>query len=824
MSVFAIEFGGWGEAGPQVTISDVSAPSAGVRVLEAAGHGLTSADVGSRVRVHGITSLPSGVYVVADVDGDDVTITASVGATGAPVAAWLALEDPYRIVDGVPDGVASDNPRLRNWIDSAADAVSITAGQRVPLLGGIATVDGIEIRLTREATDAFCASMYPQFVSIVEPLTYTATSARVWGLSEPADGVYFLCDEAVYLSDPVSDTVDGVTFWDVTLRRGILGSSARSHIAGLWLVADLRTPIGLPARAYVDGTQVISGFCERWNLAAAGVWVAQIGSHVLAVHGLTMGKSSDVVQYTRATRVAATDFGIWYLEPRPRVGTWRYLEFLGFAVPYPIGENIWAFGDAVSIPTFADCVRLKLEDLSKIEQQARVVTSPRWYGTPDAGGPWFSVDARHANSDDDLRDIAPEARDVEKLTRVAVDFARPVNVAVAANDVARVGVMPLGYVGVHPVEAIRQILQSTGGGDNGDFDTLPEEIGARLPDSALDVASFDAAIDAWPYMVAANVAFRGDDVAKSGDVLSMLCRVYGFALVSDSIGRVRLVDLAAVTATAALGYADLLHGSQIEYSGDYSASLLSVRVAFDAPWAAAPVSEKINATNTAPSYVRGIATTSVDLSPTFAAWVDESSRAQFFARWRRIQYSNVGIQTTLTVQTVPTWSGDVGDLVSVALPVLPAFVAGETGGLDALGRIVNRVRTVRAVGESWDTVTIIVYGGVATDTRPLWSPTGEVDTVTDDETFTLDFADYGGDNLFEVGDLVWLWDEYMTTRVSVAAEVLAVDGDELTISDDWGVTPAAGDIVTHAERTGQPTDALETWAWMLDAAPATEWE
>lgn len=842
--IFALEIHGFGEVGAINEVTDTVRDGAYLRVTLASA--LSVDDVGRDLYVWGVTGLPTGHYTIADVDGSDVLLATALGGTWSG-SAGCALDECYHICDGVPPYVTGVEA-ADLWLDALESdeeqpAVTTSAGQDVPLLGGIASIDGIEVRLSGYLRDRFAALLYQPVAKVAESIGATVETLVTWGGPLPLDTPIYVGSESIHATSVASSTVDGVTYYTHDVRRGALNTNPTEHLAGEWCIEYVRTPVGLQVSCYTypddatsrdDRTRVWTGRVEGWQLDGGGATLRlRMATHVLGVRGFALGKSQ-AVQWRRGDDSPDDiDWLLWYIEPPRLTRWWPCLEFLGFCLPVPDGDNVWAYGDAVPVPTYADVTRVKLETIDMMERQAAAIEYVWHLGAPDSGGPWAMVDTQYLSRgnwrDSDLSEFASEVTVDEfgqrSLVRVALCPIYPVAADRPQNDVERSGISPMGHVQVHPVEAIRQIVQSSGTGACGDYDTLPVECGCGVPDLGVDTASFDAALAADPTLTAGNVIIRGDEQAKLPELLEMLCRCYGYSLVSDAAGRVRLADMASMSPTAVLTVDDLAEGLIPNYSADYRATLTGFSYQFDRPWLGTVDTLSSRAGADYPVYVDGLATSSVSLKPTFAPYVDNQSQAALAARMGRLAYLNASVSARLTVQVVPTWEGDVGDLARVTLPALPGAEYGATG-LDAYGRIIDRQRDIRPIGETWDSVTIAMYGAVVVDDAGLWAPTLLVVSVTSDAVFKCGVGSFGGlVSRLRVGDRVMLYDPLWTARADDPAVVSGVSGTSVTLSAAWksggvDVTPAVDDIISLVAHDSCPALSQSEWAWLR---PEEEW-
>ena len=293
---------------------------------------------------------------------------------------------------------------------------------------------------------------------------------------------------------------------------------------------------------------------------------------------------------------------------------------------------------------------------------------------------------------------------------------------------------------------------------------------------------------------------NGAEIEKLPELLVMLLRTYGFGLVSDRFGRVRIVDLTDTTPTLTLTVDDLAFGFKPTYSAGYKTTLTAFSVTVERPWLADQIIENMKAGADFPVYAEQLGTSTIAVKPPFAAYVDEVSRGALVARMADLLGINAAIGGTLRANVSTAWTGSVGDVVRVTFDQLPGSVYGDES-MDCVGRVIDLDQQIREVGESWNSVTIALYG--ATDVAEnLWAPTVVVATVTADDEFTVVAGGFGADGWtrFRAGDRVMLYDSTWTARADDPTPIDSVVASKIFLSAAWksgglDITPAAGDIV-----------------------------
>jgi hypothetical protein len=168
---------------------------------------------------------------------------------------------------------------------------------------------------------------------------------------------------------------------------------------------------------------------------------------------------------------------------------------------------------------------------------------------------------------------------------------------------------------------------------------------------------------------------------------------------------------------------------------------------------------------------------------------------------------------------------DVGDFVSVTLPVVPDAI-GLDAGFEGVGYIVARTTDRQA---NTSDIECLLIANPSQGVR-LWSAVANVSAVTSDTVFAVTLAPYTTEitsavSPFAAGDVLWLLDQYGTRRddtgATIATAALATDRltGTLTLSAAFkvggvDVTPAIGDIVIHAPRPSQTVRNIQLkYAW-----------
>jgi hypothetical protein len=177
---------------------------------------------------------------------------------------------------------------------------------------------------------------------------------------------------------------------------------------------------------------------------------------------------------------------------------------------------------------------------------------------------------------------------------------------------------------------------------------------------------------------------------------------------------------------------------------------------------------------------------------------------------------------SITTNVHRSYAGDVGDYVQVTLPEVPS-VYGDSG-FDGYGFVIERSIN-RQTDES--TITFCLFPDPAQGVR-VWTPAFDVLTGSSTTALLVQSGTYRSNQTSQVGPLlpgqsVILLNQYGTRRDDTGATVSTYTEDSIyagtiTLTSAFqnggvDVTPVAGDIVIHDDRTEQTGATTLQFAW-----------
>ncbi len=880
-SVYVIEIDGWGEVGPAINVTNAEGFADGSFTLTTGGTPPASDEIGAMIWVQGCDSvIGDGYYTLTAVGGSTFTMQADpaeVTVTSYSPSSGLArIEDHYKISDSLPSWVTGANARARWFRDLIG--VSESAGQRVPALGGISTVDGFEFtRARRAGLAAVLADTYlldsngPVVLSesldssAATIITESAVPYAGESLSSPSGTAQpaWVGTEAIDVRGTLtsSDTTGGVTAYTMTdnglttfVTRGVLRTVVRSHAKGVAVFGTIPTPIGQVARAYVyddghashaDRTPVAAGVCELVDPS-----VGECSAETIACASyLISGRRKTDLDVARAFVDPGTD---WYTDgdSPTRVlsqngSEWGYILVGGIvAIPMtrvgsgPItidrnGVEEWSYTLNGTVATRSD---------TPLVRPAESVAA--WMAATRVSG-----DSLDLFSDDGEGRAGIVVTIDGNYTWLAPGWwplchvFYPITWPRSFNSEDGRGSPDIRWVQVNPVDAILSIITSTGRGDNGDHDTAPEAFGFGIDLDAVDVASFTTIGNRLERegINAGSIALLTTEDESLRDRLESLCQMYGLAIVTTTDGKVRLADMAAVDydTPSTLDEGDLV--SPATFSIGIGEAVNSITLKYARPWARYDDADR-DITQVIQATTGGVLETlsrtigkAAKVEGWFGASVDEVSEAALWERWAfKIAQTN-GVVGTITAEVDPGYSGQIGDTVAVTLPAFPN--AQDSGAMSgALCRIVDRVHVSRPVGRASDVLTLHAYGVTADDKPRQWAPSGVVSSVTSKLIFDLEATTYSGGTNYD-SDAVSFADgvdvDIYTTNWSLRSTttpgtVASTAGNTVTLSvaaagGGGDVTPNVGDKITLAGEQNQSVSEAAKWAWLSASTPGYLW-
>ena len=888
-SVYVIEIDGWGEVGPAIDVTNAEGFADGSFTLTTGGTPPASDEIGAMIWVQGCDSvIGDGYYTLTAVVGSTFTMQADpaeVTVTSySPLSGLARIEDHYKISDSMPSWVTGANAQARWFRDLIG--VSESAGQRIKTTGGIASIDGFEFTMARRSgmaailadtyllasrgpvvlSDALSAGATTIVTKSAVPYAGESASSPS-GTAQPA----WIGTEAIDVRGTITDTdsVDGVTTYTMThdgvntfVTRGVLRSFAKSHAVSVAVYGAMPTPIGQTATAYVyghghashaDRTRVARGTAEFIEPSVARCSAQTIGLASALFTGSALVDDVAQIQFERTY-----DSGIPYAgESVQSDGSeWKFSLSFGYcaqsisratftAVPSADGTESWYYSANPIVQVQSDLPMVKpAPDVETWElyNTERHPLRPRSYVDYETGeivllpvlarGGGGTIWAGRHSPDHGGGIYAPMCHVVFPTT-----WTRPRN-----STTYRFGASRL--VEVNPVDAILEILTSTGYGFNGSHDNAPSVFGMAIGVDQIDVASFTTvgnrleseAINAGTVALLKD----GEDLQARLDVL---LQTYALALATTTTGDVRLIDLTFIDydTAATLDEGDLVGGAA-QLSIGSSEAVAGVSIKFKRPWVR-PDHLSHDETLIVQAATGGITETlnrargrRISINPWFAASDGPTSHQSLGIRWSRMIEQTNGVVGTITCNVDPGYSGQIGDTVAVTLPAFPnAQDSGSMSG--ALCRIVDRKHVSRPIGDNPnDEITLIAYGATADDKPRQWAPSGVVSSVTSKLVFDLEPTTYsGGINYdsdavsFADGVDVDIYTTNWSLRSTVTPGTVAnTAGNTVTLSvaaagGSGDVTPSVGDKITLAGEQNQSVSEAAKWGWLSTSTPGYLW-
>jgi hypothetical protein len=723
-SVYVIEIDGWGEVGPAIGVTNAEGFADGSFTLTTGGTPPASDEIGAMIWVQGCDSvIGDGYYTLTARTGTTFTMQADpaeVTVTSYSPSSGLArIEDHYKISDSMPSWVTGANAQARWFRDLIG--VSESAGQRVPLLGGIASVDGFEFTMARRsgmaavAADTYLLSSNGPVV-VSSPLAASASTIITEGaapyagesISSPIGAAQpaWIGTEAIDVRGTVStSTTGGVTTYTAThngsttfVTRGVLRTQAQSHAQSVAVFGAMPTPVGQIARAYVydhghashaDRTEAGRGACEAVNPSQAQGTAQTFALASVLLSGRTQTDSATATGYLVAGDVA------WIIGAQPhRVKSasgsrWNYLLVGGHGAVLTARTGSEPISvDEHGLEEWNYLAVTLVDELDEFPIVRRLPTEDDW--RKFAHGSRASVDGgildveinTHLLINSSGKTVVPLAGS-EPLCHVF----RPDTWARPRNDETFL-IVGDRYVSINPVDAILEILTSTGHGGNGDHDDAPKEFGFGIPTDELDAATFTTIGNRLDDegITAGTIALLSTEDNNLRERLDVLCRTYALAVVTTTDGKVRLVDMATIDfdTSTTLDEGDLV-GAGATFSIGVGQAVNSVTLTYDRPWVN-PETAEVEQIQTIRADSGGILEAlervsgqSKNIKPWFAASVDDESRDALAARWSNVIAQSNGVVGTITCEVDPGYSGQIGDTVSVTLPAFPN--AQDSGGM-----------------------------------------------------------------------------------------------------------------------------------------------
>ena len=890
-SIYVLEIDGWGEVGPAIAITDAEGFADGTFTLTTAGSPPPTTEYGAMVWVQDVSAVVAdGYYTLTARTATTFTMQALPAQVTVTTAAGLSglarIEDHYKISDGIPAWVTGSLAQARWYQDLSA--VSHSAGQRMGRLGGVSSVDqwsflttspgrGLLATAPLSYRNASAGAVTLAADIAASETTISAFSAAPYSgesASSPTGPArpIVIGTEAIDVRGTASSTAaDGATTYTVThdgssdfVTRGVLRTEKFGHLKGEFLYGALPTPIGQIVRSY-DYPEGHSSHASR-SAVAVGV-----GEAVTAI-----GKGNDV----------QVDVASSVIDPnRKELGGSYGLAIPGIAISEGIerGDDLtfelevtqrsdsqWSWirdGNAAIKITWAD------ELISTESDGARVYkyTVTTWPLTNSEDYPIV----RPAESGARFAAVATDRGRRLWLTnsgwgRGGRELCHVFEPVTWTFPTSSPGAGP-GVVHVNPVDVLLTVLMSTGTpAANGAHDLAPAEFGMGIPAAQIDMDSFTAIGDQLHanFIAAATVFIDHETTGTLKNWMTSLCRMFGLAVVTTSAGLIRLIDVADVSYTGAAAFteSDMVGPVSINYAVSPGTSVSQVKLKFPTPFIR-PINELASGDEpdvySAPgsafedgilvegkiqdhtdefnqsgggvtSLLRRIGGSSETVKTEFAPYQNYSQRDALRQRFVKIMTQNAGVGAVFSVDVLPSFSADIGDVFEVTLANLPdpQNSAGMSG---TYCRVMDRIHEYRPVGEGVrDTLMLRVFG-TSEAAPPQWSPSGEVSSVVSNKVFDVVAAEFHGPDdtsdatTFPDGAKVHIFGENFQLRSTTSAGTVgSTSGNTITLSvaasgGGGPVTPNVGDLVLLAPVSEQSASIAAPFAEISQDTPGDVW-
>lgn len=879
-SVYVLEIDGWGEVGPAIDVTDAEGFADGTFTLTTAGTPPPATEYGAMIWVEGATAvIANGYYTLTARTATTFTMQALPAqvtvTTAAGLSAIARIEDHFKISDSMPSWVTGTDAQAR-WYRDLIN-VSESAGQRIDAIGGIASVDGFEFTMARRtgmaavSADTYRLSAAGPVV-LADPLTASATeivtesAAPFAGESAttpsgPAQPVW-VGTEAIDVRGTVSSSAaDGVTTYTAThdgsatwVTRGVLRTFAQSHAETVAIFGAMPTPVGQVVRSYIytdghashaDRTTGPSGACDSVN-PSQGLGTAQtLAMASVLLSGRTRSDSAVASGYVVTGDTSWLSGAQAHRVKSANGSRWTHLLIGGHGAlltartgsdPVDVDSNGLEEWDYLAVTL--------VDEFDEFPIVRRPPDSETWRGFAeprgaDLGGGILDLEINtHLFRNGDGNLVVPIGGS-EPLCHVF----RPDTWARTRNDEEYIGAGDR-YVSINPVDAILEILTSTGDGSNGTHDDAPKEFGFGIDVDRINSATFTAIGDRLDEegITAGSIALLSTEENSLSERLDILCKTYALAVVTETDGDVRLVDMVTIDfdTTQTLDEGDLVNAAA-SFSLGVGSAINSVTLKYDRPWVNPQTVEGQQiqviraSTGGILESLNRVSGQSKTIDPWFAASVDDDSRDALALRWSRMIAQTNGVVGRITANVDPGYTGQIGDTVSVTLPAFPN--AQDSGAMSgALCRIIDRIHVSRPTGDDpHDQITLLVYGVTSADKPRQWAPSGVVASVTSKLVFDLETDTYHGPDYtsdatsFSDDSKINIYTENWSLRSTVSAgTVSSTAGDTMTLSvaaagGSGDVTPSVGDKITLSDESDQSASEAAKWGWLTTSTPGYLW-
>lgn len=875
LPIQALQIDGWGRVGTPVAITGISDLGGGAIATDAAG---VSADwIGAEFEFIGADAYDRGSYSLVSVSASAVQLR------GTPRGGWsgsgfLVLADHYRIASATPAFVTGSDA-AEGWLDLLAD-IADPGGIDLPKFGGIAESDSLTAEVVADASNtALCEIMRLDPVPMVDALGIAVTVASPfnWDASSftLSDTPTLTGARLVWVdAEAIAVTIAGTTA--TVVKRGVLGTLPRAHMAGALVMDRIPSPMGARGRVVTYAADAESAYDVRD--AFHGVWDGV--AYADGTSRLVLTLSTDLVSAYSAPAwggvtataqwgqiLASTLYGVdvqfgyvTVLQTDP------YQRWQWFA----IGEMAVRRGDLID----GDATTYDGIDAATGMASMSYLLNPR-YGfenpvvleEPDTATGY----AMRGYVQRQFRNLIVFDRsdtlfiDWSQWTSSEID---PCHVfedegVYAFSDTYRASE---GVTRCNPIRALLQVLLSTGGGYNqsltltdvyGDLDTLPPDIGLAIPIDRLDQTSF---ILARPLPAIGNLHITIGDIGDVGAWISeRILEPFALALVTTRTGQLRLIDLTDLREAPVF---DLMGGLASEPEE------IDVRRSVEDTATALTVTFRVNRRPSEDTYYRQSAPWRTEAHAVANGLTDERGALSTFARvvgaarvvdpgWCVAVVSTHTAPALLVEQNaalLSLWR-------SPRLRIEDARVLSDYCDDVALGRLVTvtglPIPGVTGARDEAATYYAIVDGfkqpmrddvcevslsilGAVDPASSRWAATGLVDTVTSATEFVIlpDAAEtppnppYATDaEAFRLEDRLTAFSANLEQLSDNNPKIVGISGNTITINAGFTlggspVTLTGGELIILSKKNAQPAGSISARGW-LDygtTTPYTVWK
>jgi hypothetical protein len=421
-------------------------------------------------------------------------------------------------------------------------------------------------------------------------------------------------------------------------------------------------------------------------------------------------------------------------------------------------------------------------------------------------------------------------------------------------------------LGCNPIDLLLQmLLTDLGNGSNTfvfegstyDFDVLPAELGLGFKAEDLNIQSFMEAAEQFSTnnIYVCNAFIEAEDAGElSKWIEDNILKTYFLCLVTDNNGKLQLTQLADSARKAGmieLTDDDLFgfgNNTPVTFNRDAGALISRITYQFDRPYLIGSNPQSKDTVNFRYAFdglmdhYRPLGADDITIKPKFSPFFSATETEAFesyLGRYLGNYRSPFPVIEVYVDQDFQTDAFSVGKYQIVNLSRLPNATGTLDSNLFGVGLVVKRQKDLL---NGVDKMTIAVVETLSTDERIRYASSAEVDTgstgtviqLVDSVYIPTFVSDYTSDaESFQVGDALLLYDENFVLRSTATTPVVSAinSATEIEIDtefEDGGgvIVPAAGDIITLAEKVDQTVSAtINGFAYVFTArADSSFWE